>query len=301
MVVNFCFLTIYGIYLRRNLGTGNRMRSLRQALLAATSSQMWGDLSSSSSSSDGRNNLFRFRATSTRKRQKVCQEKIFAGFCDAAAEGVSVNAGCEPVGNAVLSHPSYLPKCPSDPLLGAVDSSTAGDTFNFYGRFPWQIFPDADGVPADLALPPVKVLVQRVSQASVHVDGELHGQIGQGLLLLVGFGPNDGDQALRFCAEKCAHLRIFADDQGKMNRSVLDIGGGVLAISQFTLYGDCRKGRRPSFVQAAPPPVAQSLYEHFLDLLAEQGLSPQRGVFGAYMQVEIHNDGPVTLMVESPA
>jgi len=86
-----------------------------------------------------------------------------------------------------------------------------------------------------------------------------------------------------------------------MNRSVLDIGGGVLAISQFTLYGDCRKGRRPSFGQAAPPPVAEHLYKRFLALLAEQGLPPQRGVFGAYMQVEIHNDGPVTLMVESPA
>ena len=146
----------------------------------------------------------------------------------------------------------------------------------------------------------MKVLVQRVSHASVHVDGELRGQIGQGLVLLVGFGPDDDEQALSFCAEKCANLRIFADDQGKMNRSVLDIGGGVLAISQFTLYGDCRKGRRPSFVQAAPPPVAERLYKRFLDLLAEQGLPPERGVFGAYMQVEIHNDGPVTLMVEYP-
>ena len=147
----------------------------------------------------------------------------------------------------------------------------------------------------------MKVLVQRVSRASVRVDGQLCGQIGHGLVLLVGFGPGDDERALRFCAEKCAHLRIFADDQGKMNRSVLDVGGRVLAISQFTLYGDCRKGRRPSFVHAAPPPVAQCLYERFLELLADQGLPPQRGVFGAYMQVEIHNDGPVTLMVESPA
>lgn len=147
----------------------------------------------------------------------------------------------------------------------------------------------------------MKVLVQRVSRASVRVDGLLCGQIGHGLVLLVGFGPGDDEHALRFCAEKCAHLRIFADDQGKMNRSVLDVGGRVLAISQFTLYGDCRKGRRPSFVHAAPPPVAQRLYERFLELLADQGLPPQRGVFGAYMQVEIHNDGPVTLMVESPA
>ncbi len=147
----------------------------------------------------------------------------------------------------------------------------------------------------------MKALVQRVSHASVHIDGQLRGQIGPGLVLLVGFSPDDDEQSLRFCATKCAHLRIFADDQGKMNRSVLDIGGGVLAISQFTLYGDCRKGRRPSFVQAAPPPVAERLYERFLALLAEQGLPPQRGIFGAYMQVEIHNDGPVTLMVESPA
>jgi D-tyrosyl-tRNA(Tyr) deacylase len=147
---------------------------------------------------------------------------------------------------------------------------------------------------------PLKVLVQRVSQASVTVDGETIGQIDQGLLLLVGFGPGDDEQALRFCAEKCANLRIFADDEGKMNRSLLDIGGGVLCISQFTLYGDCRKGRRPSFTAAAPPEKAEALYEHFLAILAAQGLKPERGVFGAYMQIEIHNDGPVTLMVESP-
>ena len=146
----------------------------------------------------------------------------------------------------------------------------------------------------------MKVLVQRVSQASVTVDRETIGQIDQGLLLLVGFGPGDDEQALRFCAEKCANLRIFADDEGKMNRSLLDIGGGVLCISQFTLYGDCRKGRRPSFTAAAPPEKAEALYEHFLAILAAQGLKPERGVFGAYMQIEIHNDGPVTLMVESP-
>ena len=146
----------------------------------------------------------------------------------------------------------------------------------------------------------MKVLVQRASQASVTVDGETIGQIDQGLLLLVGFGPGDDEQALRFCAEKCANLRIFADDEGKMNRSLLDIGGGVLCISQFTLYGDCRKGRRPSFTAAAPPEKAEALYEHFLAILAAQGLKPERGVFGAYMQIEIHNDGPVTLMVESP-
>jgi len=146
----------------------------------------------------------------------------------------------------------------------------------------------------------VRALVQRVSRASVTVDDKTIGQIDQGLLLLVGFGPGDGEQALRFCAEKCANLRIFADDEGKMNRSLLDIGGGVLCISQFTLYGDCRKGRRPSFAAATPPEEAAALYERFLEILATQGLQPERGVFGAYMQVEIHNDGPVTLMVESP-
>ena len=146
----------------------------------------------------------------------------------------------------------------------------------------------------------MRVLVQRADKASVVVNAETVGQIEKGLLLLVGFRSGDDDVALRFCAEKCANLRIFSDDEGKMNRSVLDIGGGVLAISQFTLYGDCRKGRRPSFDQAAPPQEAEALYERFLALLAQQRLAPECGVFGAHMQVEIHNDGPVTLMVESP-
>lgn len=146
----------------------------------------------------------------------------------------------------------------------------------------------------------MKVLVQRVSQASVSVDEQIVGQIAEGLLLLVGFRSGDDEQALRYCAEKCAHLRIFADDEGKMNRSVLDIGGGVLAISQFTLYGDCRKGRRPSFDAAARPVEAAALYERFLEIFAAQGLPPERGVFGAHMAVISHNDGPVTLMVESP-
>ena len=146
----------------------------------------------------------------------------------------------------------------------------------------------------------MKTLVQRVSQASVTVDKQIVGQITEGLLLFVGFRPGDDDKALRFCTDKCANLRIFADDEGKMNRSVLDIGGRILCISQFTLYGDCRKGRRPSFVEAARPVEAEALYERFLVMLADQGLQPQRGVFGAHMQVEIHNDGPVTLMVESP-
>ena len=146
----------------------------------------------------------------------------------------------------------------------------------------------------------MRVLVQRVSQARVSVDGQTVGQIAHGLLLLLGFRSGDDQQALRYCAQKCAHLRVFTDDEGKMNRSLLDIGGSVLCISQFTLYGDCRKGRRPSFDAAACPAEAEVLYESFLEILAAEGLQPARGVFGAHMQVEIHNDGPVTLTVESP-
>jgi len=142
--------------------------------------------------------------------------------------------------------------------------------------------------------------VQRVARARVRVDGRTCGQIGPGLALLIGFHASDDEQSLRFCAEKCAHLRIFADEQGKMNRSLIDIGGSALAVSQFTLYGDCRRGRRPSFTDAAPPEQAEPLYERFIRLLEGMGLEVARGVFGAYMQVEIHNDGPVTLMVESP-
>ena len=146
----------------------------------------------------------------------------------------------------------------------------------------------------------MRVLVQRVSQARVSVDGQTVGQIAQGLLLLLGFRSGDDQQALRYCAQKCAHLRVFTDDEGTMNRSLLDISGSVLCISQFPLYGDCRKGRRPSFAAAACPAEAEVLYESFLEILTAEGLQPARGVFGAHMQVEIHNDGPVTLTVESP-
>ncbi|MFT5090935.1 MAG: D-tyrosyl-tRNA(Tyr) deacylase [Candidatus Latescibacterota bacterium] len=146
----------------------------------------------------------------------------------------------------------------------------------------------------------MRVLVQRVSRSSVAVDRRVVGQIEEGLLLLIGIHRDDDEKALHFCAEKCVHLRIFADDEGKMNRSLLDVGGAALAISQFTLYGDCRKGRRPGFEQAARPEQAAKLYTRFVELLTEQGVAVECGVFGADMQVEIHNDGPVTLMVESP-
>ena len=146
----------------------------------------------------------------------------------------------------------------------------------------------------------MRILVQRVSKAQVTVDGAVVGQIGAGLMLLVGVHQDDGEKEAVFCAEKCANLRIFADEEGKMNRSVLDARGAVLAVSQFTLYGDCRKGRRPSFVAAARPEKADPLYRFFVERLRALGIEVACGVFGADMQVEIHNDGPVTLLVESP-
>jgi D-aminoacyl-tRNA deacylase len=146
----------------------------------------------------------------------------------------------------------------------------------------------------------VRVLVQRVSQARVSVADQCLGEIGPGLVLLVGCQADDDDSALRFCAEKCVNLRIFADDAGKMNRSLLETGGEALAISQFTLYGDCRRGRRPSFTGAAPPETAEPIYQRFLACVSRLGPRVVDGRFGAHMLVEIHNDGPVTLMVESP-
>ena len=147
----------------------------------------------------------------------------------------------------------------------------------------------------------MRVLVQRVSRAQVSVDDEVTGAIAHGLVLLAGIHVDDDIAAVNFCAEKCAQLRIFPDDEERMNRSVLDAGGDILAISQFTLYGDCRRGRRPSFSNAAAPEPAQHLYEAFMSRLEALGLTVARGVFGAHMEVEIVNDGPVTLLVESPA
>ena len=145
------------------------------------------------------------------------------------------------------------------------------------------------------------IVVQRVKSGSVCVAGETVGQIERGLILLVGIHRDDDEDAVRFCAEKCVHLRIFSDETGKMNQSLIDVDGAALIISQFTLYGDCRKGRRPSFNASAHPEVANALYTRFIERISEMGVRVECGVFGADMQVEIHNDGPVTLVVESPA
>ena len=145
----------------------------------------------------------------------------------------------------------------------------------------------------------MKIVLQRVSQAEVTVGGERAGRIGPGLVLLVGIGQNDTEEQARYLAEKCLNLRIFEDDEGKMNRSLLDISGQILAISQFTLYGDTRKGRRPGFTEAAPPEQAEPLYERFVEFLREGGVTVETGQFGRHMLVRIHNDGPVTLILEA--
>ena len=147
----------------------------------------------------------------------------------------------------------------------------------------------------------MRAVVQRVTHAEVRVDGRVEGAIGRGLLVLLGVGPEDGDRALDWLARKVVGLRIFADGEGKMNLDVRQADGSMLVVSQFTLYGDCRKGRRPSFVQAAPPEIAEPLYEAFCARVAELGVSVERGVFGADMQVELLNDGPVTLVIDTPA
>jgi len=145
----------------------------------------------------------------------------------------------------------------------------------------------------------MRALVQRVTRGAVSVDGEVIGEIGAGLVILVGVGVGDEEKDAHALAEKCVHLRIFADEAGKFNRSLLDTGGEILAISQFTLYADAGKGRRPSFVQAAPPEISQGLYNAFVAALRSFNVRVAEGRFGAMMLVEIHNDGPVTLMVES--
>jgi D-tyrosyl-tRNA(Tyr) deacylase len=145
----------------------------------------------------------------------------------------------------------------------------------------------------------MKVVLQRVSRASVSIHGEVVGAIEGGLALLVGFTEGDGEETLRWMAEKILSLRVFSDTDGKMNLSLEDVGGDVLVISQFTLYGDTRKGRRPSFVRAAPPDVAVPLYDRFLEILRESAPGRvQSGEFGAMMDVALVNAGPVTLVLE---
>lgn len=144
----------------------------------------------------------------------------------------------------------------------------------------------------------MRAVIQRVSRAQVTVGSELVGQIGIGLLVLVGVGPEDGDAEVELLADKLVGLRIFPDDEGRMNRSVQDVGGGVLVVSQFTLYGDARKGRRPSFAGAAPPEVAEPLVADLAARVATAGVQVATGRFGAMMEVDLVNSGPVTLILE---
>ncbi len=144
----------------------------------------------------------------------------------------------------------------------------------------------------------MRALVQRVKEAGVRVEGRAVSRIGPGLLVLLGVGRRDSEEEARWTAEKCANLRIFEDAEGRMNRSLLEIGGEALVVPQFTLYGDCRKGRRPAFTEAAPPELGERLYRRFVGALAELGIGVGEGVFGARMAVELINDGPVTLLVE---
>ena len=144
----------------------------------------------------------------------------------------------------------------------------------------------------------MRALLQRVSRASVTINGQTISSIGKGLLILLGVGHQDGEEQVRFLAEKTANLRIFEDEHGKTNLSVLDVKGEAIVVSQFTLYADTRKGRRPSFVDAALPEVAAPLVDRFAALLRGHGIPTQTGQFGAHMEVEIHNDGPVTIWLE---
>jgi len=145
----------------------------------------------------------------------------------------------------------------------------------------------------------MRAVVQRVSCASVTVDGRIVGRIGLGLLAFVGVAHDDGPADVQYIAAKIRELRIFPDEQGRMNRSVVEAGGAVLVVAQFTLQADCRKGRRPSFDPAAPPPLARALYEEVIRSLRETGLTVEAGEFQAHMNVELVNDGPVTLLLDS--
>ena len=145
----------------------------------------------------------------------------------------------------------------------------------------------------------MRAVLTRVNSASVTIDGEVVGKIGKGFLILLGVGPNDTEKECRYLAEKALGLRIFTDENEKMNLGLDAVNGQVLVVSQFTLYGNCRKGRRPSFTDAAPPELGNQLYEYFLQCCEQLGYPPQHGVFGADMQVSSVNDGPVTLILDT--
>ena len=147
----------------------------------------------------------------------------------------------------------------------------------------------------------MRAVLTRVNSASVTIDGEVVGKIGKGFLILLGVGPNDTERECRYLAEKALGLRVFEDENGKMNLGLDSVDGQVLVVSQFTLYGNCRKGRRPSFAEAAGPELGNELYEKFLSICEELGYPPQHGRFGADMQVESVNDGPVTLILDTDA
>ena len=145
----------------------------------------------------------------------------------------------------------------------------------------------------------MRAVIQRVERASVSVEGEIRGQIGAGFLVLIGVEEGDGDADFKYIADKVPNLRVFEDDQGKMNRSLLDVGGEVLAVSQFTLLGDARGGRRPSFITAARPETADPMYERLVADWRVRGIRVETGVFGAHMKVALVNDGPVTILLDS--
>ena len=145
----------------------------------------------------------------------------------------------------------------------------------------------------------MRAVIQRVEQASVSVEGEIRGQIGAGFLVLIGVEEGDGDADFKYIADKVPNLRVFEDEQGKMNRSLLDVGGEVLAVSQFTLLGDARGGRRPSFIAAARPETADPMYERLVAEWRARGIRVETGVFGAHMKVSLINDGPVTILLDS--
>jgi len=145
----------------------------------------------------------------------------------------------------------------------------------------------------------MRAVLQRVSRAKVTVDGRIAGEIGPGLMILLGVGRNDTPAVISRMAERCVNLRIFEDDQGKMNRSLLDVKGSVLAVSQFTLYGDARGQRRPSFIAAAPPELAKTVYDEFCEALRKLGVAVASGIFQTRMSVELVNEGPVTILLDS--